>query len=161
MSGHLKSLLCGVICLIAFANLGVALECLICESSDLGSECRLGQRKFRPRVSRCDAPQAKCYALTQIDDGGIPAIRRGCTNSPDFCQKRTDVQYCQTCGSKLCNFWIMDLDIHARNSAKRRSANNEANFGTDVRARRRFHDVGATFNGNIIVGVKMDNGRPA
>ncbi|XP_066257053.1 uncharacterized protein [Euwallacea similis] len=165
MSGHLKLFLCGVICLIALANLGAALECLLCESSDISSECRLGQRKFRPRVSHCNAPQAKCYALTQIDDKGTPAVRRGCTDSPDFCQKQTDVQYCQTCGSKLCNFWIMDLDVHERNSArndKKRPSKEETNLGTEVRARRRVFDGADTiFNGNVTAGVKMVIGRPS
>lgn len=103
----------------------MSLDCLLCKSTDLDSECRLGQRKYRPKISHCNAPNAKCFGLAlskflilllltlisvkTVDENGIATVRRGCTIDPDYCQNLSNFEFCQTCGSKFCNYWIMDL----------------------------------------------------
>ncbi|XP_030751979.1 uncharacterized protein LOC115879344 [Sitophilus oryzae] len=102
-----KILVAICVVLVFWIQIVSALQCLFCTSKEVDSECRLGERKFKPKMAECSGPYAKCYALA-FNDHNEPYVR-GCTTEADFCQTKTGSQFCKVCGSKFCNFWVMSI----------------------------------------------------
>ncbi|XP_076268189.1 uncharacterized protein LOC143201173 [Rhynchophorus ferrugineus] len=101
----LSVLLVFMICVV---DLNFALNCLSCQSDDLYGACRLGQRKFKPKLEKCQGPTARCFAVATVGDNGKDLYQRGCAETTSFCQDiKSD--FCQVCGSQFCNYGAMTI----------------------------------------------------